>query len=209
MRSYNPARAAGHAIAALLLDPELGKVPLSGHVFSVDPALWKLDGKELVAAGNTTGNPLWFGDRSWTDYDLELEMHRSQVTAGLIVAFRGTDLGTTARVTFVAGGNLCQVHVLTAGKATFLGGCPCPMENSNWYKVNVQVRGNKVLVHLDGKRLLETTGLTIDRGQIGLCCAGPARFRTIKVTAPDGTVLFQGLPRLHQPPEGGSWPALP
>jgi hypothetical protein len=74
---------------------------------------------------------------------------------------------------------------------------PCRLVNNRWYTALVKVRGNRSEGYLDGERLFENQDDQHPNGRAGLGTnQGVYRFRNIKITAPDGTVLWQGLPDL-------------
>jgi len=209
MAAYDPGRAAANALAAALLDPHLAKTPLAGHVFPTELGLWKVDGADVVADARVAGHLLRFGDPTWADFDIELEASRLGGDGDMVVVFRAADGGKYAQANVKGGPFQCAVNVLAGGKWTQLAARPGPIANNRWYKVMVSVRGDRAVVHLDGERVLETAGIGIGQGQVGLRSWGPARFRNLKVTAPDGTVLLDGPPRIHAPPTGETWPPLP
>lgn len=68
---------------------------------------------------------------------------------------------------------------------------------SEWHTVKVTLRGPHIRVELDGQEIFNTTDDYCQKGSVSLSCTGsPGRFRNIKVTAPDGTILWEGLPDL-------------
>ena len=96
--------------------------PLTAHAFPTEPGKWKRDGNEVVTAGDAAGTPLWFGDPTWTDCDLELEANRTQGDGDLVAVFRGADPGRFAQVNVKGGPSQCAVNVLVDGKWDFVGG---------------------------------------------------------------------------------------
>ena len=66
-----------------------------------------------------------------------------------------------------------------------------------WYKVKVSLRGRNIRIYLDDHLLFARTDGLSQKGAVGLnFWNSDGRFRRIKVTAPDGTVLWEGPPDL-------------
>ncbi len=62
------------------------------------------------------------------------------------------------------------------------------------------MRGPRIRVELDDHLLYDCTDNFTQKGSVALRCFNSAgRFRNIRVTAPDGTVLWEGLPDLPDP----------
>jgi formylglycine-generating enzyme required for sulfatase activity len=63
------------------------------------------------------------------------------------------------------------------------------------------VHGSEFKAYLDNEIILSASDVASTRGRVGLKTQGSGsgcRFRNINVTAPDGRLLFQGLPRLPE-----------
>jgi hypothetical protein len=69
-----------------------------------------------------------------------------------------------------------------------------PLTKGRWYRLRVEVRGNRFKMFQDGKLLTSASWDKHPRGCVGLV-TNPfsARFRNLKVTAPNGRVLFEGV----------------
>ncbi len=80
--------------------------------------------------------------------------------------------------------------------------------NHKWYRARVSVRRNHIVctLHDDGGNevvLLEVDDDRLPSGQVGLGTENSScRFKNIKVTAPDGKVLWEGLPDLPDQAHG-------
>jgi serine/threonine protein kinase len=74
------------------------------------------------------------------------------------------------------------------------------IEDRKPFKIELQVRGPKITVLLDGKMFTESSKneLTFGRAGIGDDYAGTARFSDIEVRMPDGDVLWRGSPLAHR-----------
>jgi tRNA A-37 threonylcarbamoyl transferase component Bud32 len=77
------------------------------------------------------------------------------------------------------------------------------LEPDEWYNVKVEVRGALMRCFLDGQELFDGSDARFTRGRAGISSSDPSvRFRNIKVTAPNGSIIWQGPPDLsHLPPE--------
>src|SRR5262249_34590626 len=78
------------------------------------------------------------------------------------------------------------------------------MERGRWSRLVLRLRGTQCQLYRDEKLVLEDEDTRNPRGAVGLWTAyGAVRFRNLRVTAPDGRVLFHGLPQL--PARSGQW----
>ena len=77
------------------------------------------------------------------------------------------------------------------------------MEPNRWYNVKVETRGPEIRCFMDGEERFDVKETQFPSGRVGISSSDPgARFRNIKVTAPDGSIIWQGPPDLtHLPPE--------
>jgi hypothetical protein len=173
---------------------------------------WRAQGTELVQAGKTP-TYLFFGDKAWDDYDLELEGMPVESPGKFVatpevykVLFRAEDGrnfhalglgsygGTWHEVFRVEDGNWVQSDAAL----------PTRLERDHWYRARVQARGNRFVCFVDGKKVFNFTDDHFPRGRVGLSTWNTAcRFRNIKVADPSGRVLLQGVPDLD---DGGTKP---
>ena len=92
--------------------------------------------------------------------------------------------------------NLHRWSRATSG-GPLLRSVPCATRPLEWYKVKASLRGPHIRIELDGHVLISYTDDFSRRGPVGLrFWNGAGRFRNIKVSAPDGTVLWEGPPDL-------------
>ena len=74
---------------------------------------------------------------------------------------------------------------------------PGTIQSLDWYKLKISLRGTRIHIELDDHMLFDCADDFSQKGGVGLRCEhSAARFRNIKVTAPDGTILWEGLPDL-------------
>jgi hypothetical protein len=162
---------------------------------------WRIDGQEIVQDTQGPG-PAWlfFGDPAWTDYDFDLEVQRIAGREGAGIVVRAAEPEKLYLVNLGGWGNESfAVESLTDGNwQTHSPKPPGGLEPGRWYRVRVEVRGEHFRCLLDGKPILEATDGQHARGCVGLRSWDTAnRFRNLKVTDPQGKVLWEGLPTLR------------
>jgi hypothetical protein len=82
-------------------------------------------------------------------------------------------------------------------RATFIRSVPGTIHPGVWYSVKISLRGRNIRVALDDRELISAWDDFSSRGIVSLrFYNGAGRFRNIKVTAPDGTLLWEGPPDL-------------
>ncbi len=169
---------------------------------------WRIDGKELMQDSMKTPAYLFFGDKEWDDYTLELDAKRNSGSEGFKILFRAADPRNYYAFGFGSyGGTWHEVFSLEDGiwnrrvKPT-----RGSVQSDQWYKVRVEVRGETVRCFVDGDKLFEYNDDRLLKGQVGLSTWNTAAtFRNIRVTAGDGkTILWEGLPELPSPDQPGS-----
>jgi formylglycine-generating enzyme required for sulfatase activity/serine/threonine protein kinase len=160
---------------------------------------WQIRGQELVKFGKRVGgSEIYFGDPNWKDYDFSAEIYREQGDRMCCLNYRCADQANKC-VFIIAGwrNNSSGAQVWNKGVEVTIRKRPCRLVNNRWYTALVKVRGNRSEGYLDGERLFENQDDQHPNGRAGLGTnQGVYRFRNIKITAPDGTVLWQGLPDL-------------
>lgn len=174
---------------------------------------WLIEQGELVQALPEKAC-LFFGNENWTDYDFEVEAMsngRTKDGHGISLAFRAKDLGNYLDIE--VGGwsaTVTEAVFFKDGKWGRSPGCflKIPHEHGRWYKVKVEVRGPRVRCSVDGKDLLAYSDDTLLKGMIGVGTGNsPVRWRNLKVTAPDGTLLWEGFPKLDSSSKDARVPA--
>jgi Domain of Unknown Function (DUF1080) len=67
-----------------------------------------------------------------------------------------------------------------------------------WYNVRIRVDAREIWCYLDGEQWMHGVAKDLTEGRVGFRTSDTVvRFRNISVTAPDGKVLWQGLPDLE------------
>jgi hypothetical protein len=164
---------------------------------------WKADGAQLV---QTKAMKQWavvvFGDPSWSSYDFTFSTkgEGAQAVAG---AFHWGAL--TDHYQLVLSGDPkqgCALNFMASGKRDAHPGMNRKTQavTNRWYDVRIEVRGSDFRCFVDGTLLFTDHHPGFSKGRVALAAMGPARFRDIKVSSPDGKMLWDGLP---QPPAEG------
>jgi len=166
------------------------------------PLGWKIEGDELVQTTRAadTFTPIWFGDQAWTDYDFSVRI-KSEDRGMLFVHVRqrpdrgyyeyklGTRTFPEDKVNLNYKGANANINVRTTSD----------LASDRWHDVRISVRGNRIQCFLDGQQTFDVADSVHPYGSVGLrAWSTTCRFRDIKVTAPDGKVLWEGLPELPE-----------
>ena len=167
---------------------------------------WRVDGDELVCATPESAGTVSFGDPTWTNYTFSAEVNIVQSTGNVGLIFREGGEQPAGRYSYLGG--LPGVYN-GAIAFTSKGNIPARRNgNTNlargrWHKMRINVQGNRLTAYLDDSVVMATTDTAKTRGSVGFNTANSVcRFRNVKVTAPDGTTLWEGLPEI---PTAGSF----
>lgn len=146
------------------------------------------------------GSLLLFGDPSWTDYDFSFESNLPQQDqlngfGGLFHVqsdqhFLCFGVGLYQNTWSDVSGLLDGQWRRSPGMAKRKGIRP-----DRWNKVRIEVRGKTVKCYLDDTLLFTSVEPQYTSGRCGLATRDRiVRFRNLRVTRPDGRVLWEGLP---------------
>jgi hypothetical protein len=183
--------------------PELVDWPRLATITGSDN--WQIVGNELVQNSHTELTNLHFGDQTWTDYSFSVDVKLLQKTSEVGLVFRELENG--AGYWYGAGtdgsspeqGSVCRW--LPAANPPFV---VLPTRRSQdvvltpgqWHTMRIDVRGGKFTAYFDGHLAFSASDPSITRGAVGLRVRDACRFRKVRVTGPNGQVLWQGLPEL-------------
>jgi len=171
-------------------------IPASGPARLAKSAsgMWTIEGDKLIRKDLGSG-AVMFGDIGWSDYDLSLEASKSSGPGGFGVSVRA---GGGRQVWLrIADENKHKLGTARSGKRSELRSSPGTIRPGDWYNVKISLRGSRIRVELDGHLLFSYTGEHSQRGAVGLrFIDSTGSFRNIKVTAPDGAILWEGPPDL-------------
>jgi formylglycine-generating enzyme required for sulfatase activity/serine/threonine protein kinase len=162
---------------------------------------WTIDNDELVQPTLATGDqgPLVvFGEETLSNYDLTLEVKKTGGRDSLGIFFHWLGPGHHREFSLVWGNGGTQLAYRYNGKWGPDGQSKRLNYSSNrWYSLKVETRGDTFRAYLDGVLLFEQTDARFTHGRICLFTNNAAaRFRRIKVSDPQGNMLFEGLPEL-------------
>jgi serine/threonine protein kinase/tetratricopeptide (TPR) repeat protein len=159
---------------------------------------WVVEGDQLVKHGLGDG---WvgFGDVKWTDYDLTYEAQKIAGPDGFGGSFR--EGGGKAYTVVIGGLNnnhcVCRWTASTGEGRSFdwHAGTIQPLE---WNTVKISLRGQRIRIELNGSLLFSWTDDFNPHGYVALRFYNSSgRFRNIKITDPDGAILWAGPPDLR------------
>lgn len=162
---------------------------------------WTIQGDTVVQEGMGTNIRLTFGEESWKDYEYTLEAKKTAGQEGFLILFRFQN----DRDFYWAnlGGWNNDRHGIERSLASqnrwgVVGPQPNGrIETDTWYRIKVRCEGPHFQVWLGDERVIDFTDDQQAHlsGKVGIgTWATQAAFRNLKVSALDGTVLYEGLP---------------
>lgn len=167
----------------------------------IGEAVWRVDGEELVATNVPTKRAyLFFGSKDWTDYDFTFETKTESGRTGTLALFRAD--GEQNHYGLSLGSFLSGKHSLSrVSKGLVVYDVPHVATKYNlnqWYKVKIEVRGDKIRCHIDDEQVFDYKNDAFTRGQVALGTTSDsrARWKNIQVATPGGKLLWDGLPEL-------------
>ena len=84
-------------------------------------------------------------------------------------------------------------------KTSNISTIPGTIRPLEWHKTKISLRGPRIRIEFDDQVIFDCNDDFNQKGAVGLTCSNSAgRFRNIKVTAPDGTILWEGVPDLRR-----------
>jgi hypothetical protein len=177
-----------------------GRVPAAGpdrRARTVRGESWRVEGDRLIKGDQVTG---WvtFGDTNWTDYDLTFETRAGSGDRAVGAHVRCLGDSDNKFFVIIFDKNQYSVgHWSRSGGGQKVRTMPGGIQPDRWYKAKVSLRGSLLRVQLDGSPLFSLTDDFSRRGCVMLkCWNSDGQFRDIRVSAPDGTTLWEGPPDL-------------
>ena len=189
-------------------DPAAAGAPATADPtkFTIVSGRWSVAGNALVQLDSSSSfQEILFGDTLWTDYDFSVDAMRTEGNSSFSVFFRSTDRKNLYDGTISGEDNKsCLVLTRDDGRYSILKRSGFRVQNNRWYTIRAHVRGRRLVCSLyDNGSGIETRFGEVEddghpRGQVGLQTFGAGIwFKNIKVTDPDGRVLWEGLPRVE------------
>jgi len=172
--------------------------------------IWRVEGNELVQEAIEPGVRLTFGDPNWSDYELSLEAQKLGGNEGFLVFFRVKSERDYYWLNIGGWGNTATAveRSVENRRRVISSFRPIRVEQGQWYKIRVRCEGRRIQAWLNEELILdfnddENAHLT---GKVGVgTWLTRAKFRNIKVTTLDGTVLFEGLPEIPKHSTARHW----
>ena len=167
---------------------------------------WRIENDEIVQPTLAAGDErplLAFGEETLSNYDLTLEAKKTGGRDQMGVYFHWLGPGHY-RYFDLSGNTSTSFDYDYNGKWGSDGNRKGLRYSSNrWYTLKIEARGDTFRGYLDGDLLFEQTDARFTHGRICLYTwNAAARFRRIKISDPQGKLLFEGLPEL--PPASNS-----
>ncbi len=164
-----------------------------------EPSEWKVVGDELVQRQRTSPAFAFMGDRSWKDYDVSVECLAAGGEGNFSVSVRATAPPKDDRYEFLIGGWGNRYHSIRSIKGGIRPGASeskaANIRLRDWYRVRIEVRGNRARCFLNDDEWFDRQDVRFPAGGITLgCYKTEAHFRHLRVTAPNGAILWSGLP---------------
>ncbi|MBX3399006.1 MAG: SUMF1/EgtB/PvdO family nonheme iron enzyme [Gemmataceae bacterium] len=187
--------------------PSPSGTPNDRNRFNVRKGQWSIIGDELAQTDAVEHYGLLeFGDENWTDYDYSVDVKRVSGNDQAALLYRWTSPSNFNLFGIGTSGNsFVVVEWQKDGQIGYLNNFNYRLNNNQWYTMIVKVRGNRMTSELrHGADKVRSWVADSDRhpkGKVGLRTVfSHMRFKNIKVTAPDGTVLWDGLPNIGGAP---------
>ncbi|MCL5271108.1 MAG: DUF1080 domain-containing protein [bacterium] len=153
-----------------------------------------------------------FGDPTWTDYEYTLETRQDDGQDCLLIIFRRHD---TKRFYWYNTGGWGGLMRAGVKGENYVQRCRSAAVQSvqaeRWYRIRVRCEGSHIQIHINDQPTIDFTDIDdpVLAGGVGIGTWGTtASFRNLRVTALDGRVLFEGLPKVPAAkPEPNRWRA--
>ncbi len=163
---------------------------------------WQVEEGMLNAAEGNFYAKIAFGDTTWTDYDFTVEaMLLAQIPEQFGMIFRAPGRFRDSGIVVFGGQQVREHRIGKIGERLTISNVATKpsalIREGVWHTATVKVRGSRVQCFFNGEELFDVQHPFPPSGCVGLHLWKPKyRFRNIKVTAPDGTVLWEGMPDL-------------
>ncbi len=187
--------------AEFLIDPPSSSANRS---IQTNAGNWTIDQNTLVQSDAETPSLVAvFGDPTWTDYDYSFHVVKTDGLGGVAAVYRAGDLRNTM-IFDISGGNndhYTSMCFIDGGRRWWRSGDPHHMETGQTYKYLIRARGSRIDCYVDGSLRMSVEDspetCVLGQGAVGVRCWGAAaRISDIKVLAPNGKILWMGLPQM-------------
>jgi hypothetical protein len=168
---------------------------------------WQIEGEQLVQTTLEGKGWIMFGDANWTDYAFSAEVMLVQSTAHIGLCFRDVYF-YTAGLGGVENGSICSfvdekftvlVHAGQRPRDAFSHGAKrnrdAVLTRGQWHRMRINAQGDRFTAYLDGQIVFAASDTSKASGRVGFrSWESVCRFRNVKITAPNGKTLWEGLP---------------
>ncbi|MEC9096937.1 MAG: DUF1549 domain-containing protein, partial [Planctomycetota bacterium] len=169
---------------------------------------WRREGQMLVQSSMVNNTRVWFGDKAWNQYTLEIEFQRTKVTdqalsfdAGVYVSVLADkyDQGYTLQLGASDGREHAMHYEIDNGRHLLVPRIAGKLMNNQWYRLRIEVSPGLKKVWLDGKILFEFEDRRHSNGGITLGnWSTNTKWRNLRVVNKSGKVLLDGFPAVAE-----------
>jgi hypothetical protein len=166
----------------------------------IGEAHWRLEGDELVQPDASISlTALLFGDKAWTDYDIDVMAKRIQGPELCCLSFRVQDPFNYWVFGLGSGGGVREIGwSLNARFTRMMHEDWSP--GDEWHRIGVSVRGDHIKCLLDGATLFDFSDGRYPRGYVALATQSTAtRFKNLTIRDAKGGILCEGVQQLELP----------
>ena len=170
--------------------------------------VWELQQGILTQASMVNNTRVWFGDKTWTSYTLEVEFQRNRVTqqpfsfdAGIYVSVLASDYGNG--YTLQLGASDGREHALhfeiDNSRHSLTPRVSGELENNRWYSLRIEVGEGDDKIWLDDQLIFQFDDARHPSGGIALGnWSTSTQWRNLRVTNREGALLLDGFPSLEK-----------
>lgn len=162
---------------------------------------WEVEDGVVVQSANRTPALLLFGSAEFSDIDYSCDVWRGLKDVGISLVCRATDSQHYTYAEIGGFGNkYTDLQVAEVGHFRRLGIIQMSVATDRWVPVKIKLRGKSMELFIDDQFVVHGNDDARLQGYVGLrVWNGDARFRNLKVTSPDGVILWEGPPELPTP----------
>jgi hypothetical protein len=192
-KAGSPASSLGSREVAEAVDP--------GHWATACRGEWQNGNGEIIHKSLEPNAAIFFGDSTWSNYTFSAEVQFVRGTGHAGLFFR--DGGVRGRGDYFfsvapSGDGAAFMYRFFDGEHQMLARRKAKdvvLTPGKWQRMKIDVQGHQFTAYLDNKVILTASDDSMPKGGVGLrAWEAICRFRNIRVTAPDGTTLWRGLP---------------
>ncbi|MCH2600743.1 MAG: DUF1553 domain-containing protein, partial [Pirellulales bacterium] len=170
--------------------------------------VWELQQGILTQASMVNNTRVWFGDKTWTSYTLEVEFQRNRVTqqpfsfdARIYVSVLASDYGNG--YTLQLGASDGREHALhfeiDNSRHSLTPRVSGELENNRWYRLRIEVGEGDDKIWLDEQLIFQFDDARHPSGGIALGnWSTSTQWRNLRVTNREGALLLDGFPSLEK-----------